>query len=149
VQQIDISGLLDIDLIQRLTSENVFQPASLTPIVVRPVIPKKNCRQSRDVLWEGRSQNLNRRMKMDQETQQRRTLNLVKTVLKRALALPSEEREALINVEMQSFRNTAGDLYQANPEAKAAALILADKMHGCISAMVKMLELSGEKAESA
>jgi hypothetical protein len=88
-------------------------------------------------------------MKMDQETQQRRTLNLVKTVLKRALALPSEEREALINVEMQSFRNTAGDLYQANPEAKAAALILADKMHGCISAMVKMFELSGEKAESA
>jgi hypothetical protein len=88
-------------------------------------------------------------MKMDQETQQRRTLNLVKTVLKRALALPSEEREALINVEMENFRNTAGDLYQANPEAKAAALILADKMHGCISAMVKMLELSGEKAESA
>jgi hypothetical protein len=88
-------------------------------------------------------------MKMDQETQQRRTLNLVKTVLKRALALPPEEREALINVEMQSFRNTAGDLYQANPEAKASAMILADKMHECLSAMVKMLELSSEKAESA
>jgi len=49
---------------------------------------------------------------------------------------------------MQSFRNTATDLYQANPEAKAAALVLADKMHECISAMVKMLELSGAKAEN-
>ena len=87
-------------------------------------------------------------MKVDLETQQRRTLNLVKTVLKRALALPLEERETFIKVEMQNFRNTAADLYQANPEAKAAALVLADKMHECISAMVKMLELSGEMAES-
>ena len=87
-------------------------------------------------------------MKVDRETQQRRTLNLVKTVLKRALALPLEDRETFINVEMQSFRNTAADLYQASPEAKAAALVLADKMHECISAMVKMLELSSETAES-
>jgi hypothetical protein len=87
-------------------------------------------------------------MKVDRETQQRRTLNLVKTVLKRALALPLEDRETFINVEMQSFRNTAADLYQANPEAKAAALVLADKMHECISAMVKMLELSSETAGS-
>jgi len=85
---------------------------------------------------------------MDQETQQRRSLNLFKIVLKRALALPLEERETFIQVEMQSFRNTATDLYQANPEAKAAALVLADKMHECISAMVKMLELSGAKAEN-
>ena len=88
-------------------------------------------------------------MEVDQETQQRRTLNLVKTVLKRALALPFDDRETFIKVEMQNFRNTASDLYQANPEAKAAALVLADKMHECISAMVRMLELSGEKTESA
>jgi hypothetical protein len=85
---------------------------------------------------------------MDRETQQRRTLNLLKTILKRALALPLEEREALIEVEMQSFRNAAADLYQANPEAKAAALVLADKMHECISAMLKMLELSSEQVGS-
>jgi hypothetical protein len=84
-------------------------------------------------------------MEVDQETQLRRTLNLVKTVLKRALALPSEDRETFIKVEMQSFRHTATDLYQASPDAKAAALDLADKMHECISAMVKMLELSDKK----
>jgi hypothetical protein len=84
-------------------------------------------------------------MEVDHETQQRRTLNLVKTVLKRALALPFDDRETFIKIEMQSFRNTATDLYQANPEAKAAALDLADKMHECISAMVKMLELSDKK----
>jgi hypothetical protein len=34
---------------------------------------------------------------------------------------------------------------QADPETQAAALDLADKMHGWISAMIKMLELSSKR----
>ncbi len=89
--------------------------------------------------------NLQRIVGMDKETQQRRLLNLVKTITTRALALPTIDREAFIEIEIRSFRQSSADTYQANPAAKAAALDLADKMRGWIFAMIKMLEVSGEK----
>jgi hypothetical protein len=82
---------------------------------------------------------------MDQETQQRRLSNLAKTITTRALALPAAGREAFIDVEIRSFRQTSTSLYQADSETQAAALDLADKMHGWISAMIKMLELSSKR----
>ncbi len=89
--------------------------------------------------------NLQRIVGMDKETQQRRLLNLVKTITTRALALPTIDREAFIEIEIRSFRQSSADTYQANPAAKAAALDLADKMREWIFAMIKMLEVSGEK----
>jgi hypothetical protein len=86
---------------------------------------------------------------MDKETQQRRLLNLVKTISTRALALPSMDRKAFIEMEITNFRQTSADTYQANPEAKAAALELADKMREWIFAMIKMLEVPGEKPGKA
>ncbi len=84
-------------------------------------------------------------MGMDKETQQRRLLNLVKTITTRALALPSMDREAFIEIEITNFRQSSADTYQANPAARSAALDLADKMREWIFAMIKMLEVSGEK----
>jgi hypothetical protein len=92
------------------------------------------------------SQNPELRMRMDQETQQRRLLNLAKTITTRALALPAKDREAFIDVEIRSFRQTSTNLSQDDPEAQAAALDLADKMHGWITAMSRMLEVSSKKA---
>jgi hypothetical protein len=86
---------------------------------------------------------------MDKETQQRRLLNLVKTITTRALALPSMDRETFIEMEITNFRQTSADTYRANPAAKAAALDLADKMRAWIFAMIKMLEVSGEKPGKA
>ena len=82
---------------------------------------------------------------MDQETQQRRLVNLAKTITTRALALPSKDRDAFIDVEIRGFRQASTSLYQADPETQAAALDLADKMHGWISAMIKMLESSSKR----
>jgi hypothetical protein len=48
--------------------------------------------------------------------------------------------------KIRSFRQTSTSLYQADPENQAAALELADEMHGWISAMIKMLELSSKGA---
>jgi hypothetical protein len=93
--------------------------------------------------------NLKRKVGMDKETQQRRLLNLVKTITTRALALPSMDREAFIEIEITNFRQTSADTFQANPAARAAALDLADKMREWIFAMIKMLEVSGEKPGKA
>ena len=82
---------------------------------------------------------------MDQETQQRRLVNLAKTITTRALALPAKDRDAFIDVEIRVFRQASTSLYQADPETQAAVLDLADKMHGWISAMIKMLESSSKR----
>jgi hypothetical protein len=84
-------------------------------------------------------------MRMDQETQQRRLVNLAKTITTRALALPAKDRDAFIDVEIRVFRQASTSLYQADPETQAAVLDLADKMHGWISAMIKMLESSSKR----
>ncbi len=91
------------------------------------------------------TQTLKRKVGMDKETQQRRLLNLVKTITTRALALPSREREAFIDIEITNFRQTSADAYRAHPAAKAAALELADRMREWIFAMITMLEVSGDK----
>ncbi len=83
---------------------------------------------------------------MDQETQQRRLLNLVKTITTRAVNLPTKDREAFVSVEITNFRQTYANLYKADPEAQAAALELADKMHDWVSAIIKMLEVSSKTA---
>jgi hypothetical protein len=59
---------------------------------------------------------------MDKESQQRRLLNLVKTITTRAVALPAKDREAFVTGEIASFQQTSANLYQADPETHAAAL---------------------------
>ncbi|MGF9764738.1 hypothetical protein AAII07_57655 [Microvirga sp. 0TCS3.31] len=61
---------------------------------------------------------------MDKETQQRRLLNLVKTITTRALALPSIDRETFIEMEITNFRQTSADAYRQTQQQSLLLWIL-------------------------